>query len=193
MKSGSGALDGPPASEPAVQRFSGAAVSDYGFGVEDGIEQGEPQAPANAAPKWFRERMDEVSETLKELRAENDRLKEGQRRTQVAEALTAQGYAPQAAGLYTGKPEGLTDWLSANGAALAKVDGGAVEQGQGTQGVPATVVSPESQAAQQAFSAAGSGAASGLSGDEQLAARIAGAQNDDEVNAILKEQGSRFF
>ena len=193
MKSGSGALDGPPASEQAVQRFSGAAVSEYGFGVEDGIEQGEPQAPANAAPKWFRERMDQVSEQLKVLQARNEQLEENQRRTQVAEALTAQGYAPQAAGLYTGKPEGLNDWLSANGAALAKVDGGAVEQGQGTQGVPQSAISPESQAVQQAFSAAGSGAASGLSGDDQLAARIAAAQNDAEVNAILKEQGSRFF
>lgn len=166
-------------------------MSDYGFGVEDDGEQGEPQIPANAAPKWFRERMDEVSETLKGLKAENERLKEAQRHTQVTEALTAQGYAPQAAGLYAGTPEGLNDWLSANGAALAKVDGGAVEQGQGTQGVPQSVISPESQAAQAAFSAAGSGAASGLSGDDQLAARLAGAQNMEELDAILREAGNR--
>lgn len=166
-------------------------MSDYGFGVEDEGEQGEPQIPAGAAPKWFRERMDKVSEQLKALQERNELLEQAQRQTQVAEALTAKGYAPQAAGLYTGTPDKLDDWLSANGAALAKTDGGAVEQGQGVQGTPQTVVSPESQAAQAAFSAAGSGAASGLSGDDQLAARMNAAQNMEELDAILREAGNR--
>lgn len=165
-------------------------MSEYGFGIED--EQGEPQAPSSAeGPKFYREWMDKVSGQLGELKAENDRLKAAQQKREVEQALTAQGYAPQAAGLYTGTPEGLNDWLSANGAALAKVDGGAVEQGQGTQGVPQSAISPESQAAQAAFSAAGSGAASGLSGDDQLAARLAGAQNMEELDAILREAGNR--
>lgn len=166
-------------------------MSDYGFGVDD-IEQGEPQAPANAAPKWFRDRMDQVSEQLKVLQARNEQLEQTQRQTQVREALTAQGYAPQAAGLYTGTPEGLNDWLSANGAALAKTDGAAVEQGQGVQGTPQTVISPESQAALQQMAAAGQDGAAALSGDDQLAARLAAAKDEDEWNAIMRENGSKF-
>jgi hypothetical protein len=168
-------------------------VSEYGFGVEDEGEQGEPQAPAGAAPKWFRERMDKVSEQLKALQERNELLEQAQRQTQVAEALAAKGYAPQAAGLYTGTPDKLDDWLSANGAALAKTDGSAVEQGQGTQGVPQTAISPESQAAQAAFAAAGSGAASGASGDDQLVARMNAANSMDELDQIMRENGSRFF
>jgi hypothetical protein len=163
----------------------------YGFGVED--EQGEPQTQGDPDPKGFRKWMGEVSKTLEELRAENDRLKAAQQKQEVAEALSAKGYAPQAAGLYTGTPDKLDDWLSANGAALAKADGGAVEQGQGVQGTPQTVVSPESQSSQAAFSAAGSGAASGLSGDDQLVARMNAAQTQDELDTILRENGNRFF
>jgi hypothetical protein len=164
-------------------------VSEYGFGIED--EQGEPEIQETQGPKWFRDYMGKVSGQLGELKAENDRLKAAQQKQEVEKALTAQGYAPQAAGLYTGTPDKLDDWLSANGAALAKTDGAAVEQGQGVQGTPQTVVSPESQAAQAAFSAAGSGAASGLSGDEQLVARLSAAQNDEEWAAIMREAGNR--
>lgn len=164
----------------------------YGFGVEN--EQGEPQAPAGAAPKWFRERMDEVSETLKELRAENDRLKAEQAKRAVQEALTAQGYAPQVADLYTGKPEGLNDWLGTYGAGLAKVGGeAAAEAGQGVQGTPQTVVSPEDQAALERMAAAGQGGAPALAGDAQLAARVAAAKTLEELEAIEREQGSRYL
>jgi hypothetical protein len=164
-------------------------VSEYGFGAE--IEQGEQAPDATVGPKFYREWMDKISGQLGELKAENDRLKAAQQKQEVEKTLTAKGYAPQAAGLYTGTPDKLDDWLSANGAALAKTDGAAVEQGQGVQGTPQTVVSPESQAAQAAFSAAGSGAASGLSGDDQLAARMNAAQNMEELDAILREAGNR--
>lgn len=164
-------------------------MSEYGFGEE--IEQGEPEAQEAQGPKWFRDYMGKVSGQLGELKAENDRLKAAQQKQEVEKTLAAKGYAPQAAGLYTGTPDKLDDWLSANGAALAKTDGGAVEQGQGVPGTPQTVVSPESQAAQAAFSAAGSGAASGLSGDDQLAARMNAAQNMEELDAILREAGNR--
>jgi hypothetical protein len=162
----------------------------YGFGEE---EQGGPQGQSEQGPKWFREQMAEVSGTLKELRAENERLKENQRQEQVAKTLTAKGYAPQAAGLYTGTPDKLDDWLSANGAALAKTGGEAVEQGQGVQGTPASVVSPESQAAMQQMASAGVDGVAAISGDDQLAARMEAANTPEEFNAIMREAGNVRF
>lgn len=161
----------------------------YGFGADE--EQGELQNQGQPEPKWFRQRMDEVSETLKGLKAENERLKEGQRQQQVAEALTAQGYAPTAAQLFTGTPDKLNDWLGTYGAALAKTGTEGAEQGQGVQGTPATVVPPESQAAMQQMAAAGQGATA-LSGDDQLVARLNAAKDETELSAILRENGSRF-
>lgn len=166
-------------------------MSNYGFGDEDGTEQGEPQSQGQPEPKWFRTRMDEVSETLKGLKAENERLKESQRQSQVKEALTAKGFAPQAAGLFTGTPDKLDDWLSANSAALAKADGSAVESGQGVENTQ-TVVSPESQASQAAFNAAGQAGAATLASDDQLAARISAAKTQEEYEAILRESGSKY-
>lgn len=163
----------------------------YGFGVDD-EEQGEPQAQGEPDPKGFRKWMGEVSGTLKELQEENARLRESQRQTQVAEALTAQGYAPTAAQLFTGTPDKLNDWLGTYGAALAKTDGSAVDQGQAPQGTPQTVVSPESQAAMQKMAAAGQDGAAALAGDEQLAARLLAAKDDTELNAILKGEGSKY-
>lgn len=167
------------------------AVSDmYGFGVDE--ELTEPQSQGAKEPKWFRERMDKVSEQMRALQERNDALEAAQRQTQVAEALTAKGYSPTAAGLFTGTPDKLDDWLGAHGAALAKTDGNAVEPGQGVQGTPQTVVSPESQAALQALAAAGQGGAAVLSGDDQLAALIAAAKDDSELDAILRSNGSKF-
>jgi hypothetical protein len=163
----------------------------YGFGEE---EQGGPQGQSEQGPKWFREQMAEVSGTLKELRAENERLKENQRQEQVAKKLTAQGYAPQAAGLYTGTPDKLDDWLSANGAALAKTGGeAAAEQGQGVQGTPATVVSPESQAAMQQMASAGVDGVAAISGDDQITARMNAANTEEEFKAIMREAGNVRF
>lgn len=165
-------------------------MSDYGFGVDD--ELNEPQDQGAKEPKWFRDRMDKVSDQMKALQKRNEDLEAAQRQTQVKEALAAQGYAPTAAQLFTGKPEELTDWLGTYGAALAKTDGSAVEQGQGAQGTPATVVSPESQAAMQQMAAAGQDGAAALAGDEQLAARLLAAKDDTELNAILKGEGSKY-
>jgi hypothetical protein len=165
-------------------------VSDmYGFGPEDT----EPQTE-QPAPKWFRQHMDKVSEDLKVLREENDRLKAAQQQQAVREALTAKGFAPQVADLYQGTPDKLDDWLGTYGSGLAKTDGAAVEAGQGAQGTPQTVVSPESQAALAAFGAAGSdGASSALTGEEQLAARMNAAQTPEEFAAIMREAGNRRF
>lgn len=165
----------------------------YGFGVDDSAA-GEPQVQDTAvAPKFYRDYMDKVSGQLKTLQERNDALEAVQRQTQVAEALKAKGYAPQAAGLFTGDPNKLDDWLSANGAALAKTGTEGAEQGQeGVQGTPQTVISPESQAALQQMAAAGQGGATSPSGDDQVAARLKAAQTEDEYNAILREQGNRY-
>lgn len=162
----------------------------YGFGAGEEIE---PSGQEQPAPKWFRQHMDKVSEDLKALREENDRLKAAQQRQEVEKALTAKGYAPQAAGLFTGTPDKLDDWLAANGGALAKTGGEAAgEAGEGVQGTPQSVVPAESQAAQAAFSAAGTDGAPALGGDDALAARLNQAQSMDEVYAIMREQGSKF-
>lgn len=165
-------------------------MSNFGFGEDE--EQGEPQQ-SEQGPKWFRTQMAEVSDTLKELRAENDRLKEGQRQTQVADALKAKGYAPTAAELFTGTPDKLDDWLGTYGAALAKSDGATVEQGQGVQGTPQSAVPAESQAAMAAFSAAGTDGVPALGGDDQLAARINATDDEAEFKAIMRGAGNRYF
>lgn len=164
-------------------------MTNYGFGDEEELSEQQGQV---AAPKWFRERMDKVSEQLNELKAENDQLKAQQAQQVVKNAVTAQGYAPGVADLYTGKPEGLNDWLSANGALFAKA-AAAAEGEQETQtqaGPPATTVSPESQAAAAAFAAAGHGGADGLSAEAQLETRLSQAQTPDEFRAIMREAGN---
>lgn len=162
----------------------------YGFGAD---ENNEPQDQGEG-PKWFRDHMAKVSEDLKALRAENESLRAEKAKAEVTEALTAQGYAPQVASLYTGKPEGLGDWLSANGAALAKAAPAAEGEEQAApQGTPQTVVSPESQAAAARFAAAGTdGASPALAGDDALNARLKSAKTEEEFNAILSEAGNRY-
>lgn len=162
----------------------------YGFGTEEN----EPQIQEQPAPKWFRQHMDKVSEDLKALREENDRLKAAQQQQAVREALTAKGYAPQVADLFQGTPDKLDDWLGAYGAGLAKTGGEATgEAGEGVQGTPQTVVSPESQAALAAHAAAGSDGAQPLLGEDQLVARMNAANSHEELAAILRESGNKHF
>lgn len=166
-------------------------MSNFGFGEDDGLT--EPQGQGEKEPAWFRSRMDKVSEQMKALQERNDALETAQRHTQVAEALKAKGYATTAAELFKGKPEELTDWLGTYGAALAKTDGTAVETGQGVQSTQ-TVVSIESQAAMQTMASAGvDGAASALSGEDQLLARINAANTEEEFNAVMREAGNIRF
>lgn len=160
----------------------------YGFGAEEN----EPQEAKE--PAWFRSRMDKVSSEISELKAENDRLKAAAAKQAVKESLTAKGYAPQVADLYTGKPEELDTWLGTYGAGLAKTGGEAAgEAGQGVQGTPQSVVPAESQAALAAFSAAGSGAAPALAGEDALAARIDAAKTSEELATIMREAGNKRF
>lgn len=167
-------------------------MSNYGFGEE--IEQGE-QAPDGAvAPKFYRDWMDKISGQLGELKAENDRLRAEQAKAAVKDTLTAQGYAPGVADLYTGKPEGLHDWLSANGALFAKAtNADGEQQGETPQGSPQTVVSAESQAQLANFASAGQGAAgAAASSEDQLIARLNAATSLQELEAIEREHGSRY-
>lgn len=167
-------------------------MTNYGFGEDEELSEQQGQV---AAPKWFRERMDKVSEQLNELKAENDQLKAEQAKAVVKNTLTAQGYAPGVADLYTGTPDGLNDWLSANGALFAKAAGAAEGEqlAQTQQGPPATTVGPESQAQQAAFAAAGEGGSAPLSGDGQLEARLAAAATQEEFNAIMRDAGNVRF
>lgn len=166
-------------------------MSEYTFGNE--AEQQE-QPDSAVAPKFYRDYMDKVSQQLKALQDRNDALEAAQNRQFVKDALTAKGYAPEAAGLYTGAPDKLDEWLSANGAALARTGGeAAVEATQGAQGAPQSTVSAESQAQQQAFAAAGQGAAGvAASSEDQLVARLRNASSLEELEAIEREQGSRY-
>lgn len=165
-------------------------MSEYGFGVEDDVTE---PAAQDQGPKWFRDQMAKVSADIKSLREENEALRAEKARTQVREALAAQGYAPQVADLYTGKPEGLNDWLGTYGAGLAKSDGSAViEAGQGVQGTPQSAISAEDQAAMAKMAAAGQDGAAALGGEDQLAARMRQANSPEELAALMREQGSKF-
>lgn len=154
----------------------------------------EPQIQDQQGPKWFREYMDKVSGQLKSLQERNEQLEQAQRQTQVAEALKAKGYAPEAAGLYSGKPDELDTWLGTYGAGLARAASAAEgEQQTAPQGPPQTTVSAESQAAQAAFSAAGTDGTPALSGEDALVARMNAAKTEEEYAAIMREAGNRFF
>lgn len=165
-------------------------MSEYGFGVEDDVTE---PAAQDQGPKWFRDQMAKVSADIKSLREENEALRAEKARTQVREALTAQGYAPQVANLYTGQPEGLNDWLAANAAALAKTGGeAAIEAEQGVQGTPQSAISAEDQAAMAKMAAAGQDRTAALGGEDQLAARLAQANTPEELAAIMRGEGNGF-
>lgn len=171
-------------------------MSEYTFGEfdPDGMSgAGEPQS-GQQSPKWFREYMDKVSGQLAEIKAENDRLKAEKTQTQVADALKAKGYTPAAAGLYTGKPEELDAWLTANGGALAKLPAEGQEQNQGQvpQGPPASTVPADGQEQMQRMMEAGAqGVAPPQGSDKELAAAIAACQTEDEYAQIMRAHGNR--
>lgn len=180
--------------------MQGVAVSEYeSFGYDSGVNPvaGESQSDAQA-PKWYRDRMDKVSEQLNTLVEENNRLKAAQRQATVGETLKAKGYAPQAASLYSGEPAGLDDWLSANAGALAKLPLApgeeAQDQGQAPQGPPPSVVSPESQAAMAAMAAAGGSGPGPVQGsDNEMAAKLAACSTEEEFEAVMRAAGSKYF
>lgn len=171
-------------------------MSEYSFGYDPSGEVPDlnEQAPAGAEPKWFRDRMDKVSEQVNALVAENNRLKEAQVRGQVENTLKAKGYAPQAAGLFTGTPDKLDEWLTANGGALAKLPAGEQQPGeQAPSGPPVSSVPADGQEQMQRMQEQGTqGVATPQGSDKELAAALSAAQTPEEFAKIMQSHGNRF-
>ena len=171
-------------------------MSEYGFGYDDAGEMpgaGEPST--EQGPKWFRQYMDKVSGQLGELKAENDRLKVAQQRSQLEDTLKAKGYNPQAAGLFTGEPAKLDEWLSANGAALAKLPAQGEQQGeqQTQQGPPSSTVPADGQEQMQRMQEQGTqGMAPPQGSDKELAAAIAACETEEDFSKLMRSHGSQF-
>lgn len=171
-------------------------MSEYSFGGGDSgyVPDLNEQAPAGAEPKWFRDRMDKVSEQVNALVEENTRLKQEQARNQVADALRAKGYAPHAASLYTGTPEKLDDWLGTHGAALAKLPADGQEQQGETQapaGPPASTVPADGQEQMRRMQEQGTqGVAPPQGTDKELAAAIAACKTEEEFAQLMRANGN---
>jgi ABC-type transporter Mla subunit MlaD len=173
-------------------------VSEYSFGgfeADDMSGLGEAtDQQSQQGPKWFREGLAKLSSQVNELKAENDRLKAQQKQQAVADALKAKGYAPQAAGLFQGEPEKLDEWLSANGAALAKLPGDGQEQGeqQTHQGPPPTTVPADGQEQLRLMQEQGTqGVAPPQGTDNEIAAALKAADPENFVK-LMQSQGSPF-
>jgi hypothetical protein len=171
------------------------AVSEYSFGYdESGEEPGAGEPSGEQGPKWFRTYMDKVSGQLKDLQAENDRLKQAQVRGELENTLKAKGYAPQAAGLFTGTPDKLDEWLTANGGALAKLPEGEQQGEQQTpQGPPPTTVPANGQADMLRMQEQGaSGVAAPQGTDNEIAAALKAAQSPEDFAKLMQSHGSPY-
>lgn len=175
-------------------------MSEYAFGYDpsddDSSGLGETNTQQAQGPKWFREGLEKLSGQVNELKAENDRLKAAQARTDVENALKAKGYAPQAAGLFAGTPDKLDDWLTANGGALAKLPAAPGEEGLGEQapsGPPTSTVPASGQEQMQRMAELGTqGVAPPQGSDKELAAALAACQTEEEFNKLMQSHGSPY-
>lgn len=172
-------------------------MSEYSFGdfdPDDTSGAGEPQS-GQQGPKWFRDYMDKVSGQLKAIQAENESLKAEKKTQAVAETLKAKGFAPQAAGLYTGEPDKLDEWLTANGGALAKLPTGEQQQGeeQAQQGPPASTVPADGQEQMRLMQEQGTQGVAPPAGTEvELAAALKAAQTPADFAKIMQSHGNRY-
>lgn len=174
-------------------------MSEYSFGYDDTDDTsglGETTDQTQQGPKWFREGLAKLSGQVNELKAENDRLKAAQVRGELENTLKAKGYAPQAAGLFSGDPAKLDDWLTANGAALAKLPAAPGEGEQGEQapsGPPASTVPADGQEQMQRMQEQGTqGVAAPQGTDAEMAAAIAACQTPEQFEQLMKSHGSPF-
>lgn len=174
-------------------------MSEYSFGYDDTDDQsdlGETNSQQPQGPKWFREGLAELSGQVKELRAENAALKAAQTRSELEDALKAKGYAPQAAGLFTGTPDKLDEWLTANGGALAKLPGDGHEQPgeqQAQQGPPASTVPADGQADMQRMQEQGTqGVATPQGTDAEIAAALKAASTPEDFARLMQSHGNPF-
>jgi hypothetical protein len=173
-------------------------LSEYSFGYDEGQALGlEEQAPANAEPKWYRDRMDKVSDQMKSMAEELKALRAKDLTAELAKKFEAAGVNPSASALYQGDPAGVDDWLKANGGLLAKLpaaEGQQEAEQQAPQGPPATVVSPEGQAQMAVMQEAGAnGTAAPQGSDQEQAAAIAALNSEEDYAAYMRAQGNRFF
>lgn len=173
------------------------AVSEYSFGYEEPDETSElGEIPEAQGPKALRDHLKQISSQLKDLKADNDRLKAAQTRSELEDTLKAKGYAPQAAGLFTGTPDKLDDWLTANGGALAKLPAAPGEEGSGEQapaGPPASTVPASGQEQMQRMTEQGTqGVAPPQGSDKELAAALAACSTEEEFNKLMQSHGSPY-
>jgi hypothetical protein len=173
-------------------------VSEYSFGSfdpDDMSDLGETNDQNPQGPKWFREGLAKLSGQVNELKAENDRLKAEKKQQAVGEALKAKGYNPAAAGLFAGEPDKLDEWLTANGAALAKLtpEGQQPEGEQQTQqGPPSTTVPADGQEQIQRMQEQGTqGVAAPQGTDAEMAAALKAADGEAFVK-LMQSQGSQY-
>ncbi|MEV7814257.1 hypothetical protein AB0P05_26560 [Streptomyces flaveolus] len=174
-------------------------MSEYSFGYDDTDETsglGETGDQTAQGPKWFREGLSKLSSQVNELKAENDRLKQEKQRSELANALKAKGYAPQAAGLFSGDPAKLDEWLSANGAALAKLPAVPGEETPGEQapsGPPASTVPADGQEQMRLMQEQGTqGVAPPQGSDKELAAALKAAQTPEDFAKLMQSHGSPY-
>ena len=171
-------------------------MSEYSFGdfeTDDTSDLGETGSQQQG-PKWFREGLAKLSGQVNELKAENDRLKAAQTRGELETALKAKGYTPQAAGLFTGTPDKLDEWLTANGGALARLPQEGQQQGEEVtqQGPPASTVPADGQEQMQRMQEQGTqGVAPPQGSEKELAAAIAACQTEEEFAKLMQSQGNR--
>lgn len=176
----------------------GVAVSEYSFGDYDPSDDTSGLGEADSqqqGPKWFREGLAKLSGQVQELKAENERLKAEQTKADVANALKAKGYAPNAAELYKGDPTKLDEWLGTYGAALAKLPAEGQEQGemQAPTGPPASTVPADGQEQMQRMMEQGTqGVAPPQGSDKEIAAALAAATSPEEFAQLMRSHGSSF-
>lgn len=165
-----------------------------GFETDDQSGLGETNSQTEQGPKWFREGLAKLSGQVNELKAENDRLKAQQTRSELESTLKAKGYAPQAAGLYQGTPDKLDEWLTANGGALAKLPEGQ-QQGETVtqQGPPASTVPADGQEQMQRMQEQGTqGVAPPQGTENEIAAALKAAQTPEDFAKLMQSHGSPF-
>lgn len=174
-------------------------MSEFEFGYDDTDDTSglsETGEQAQQGPKWFREGLAKLSGQVQELKAENDRLKAEKTRSELERTFTAKGYAPQAASLFTGDPAKLDEWLSANGAALAKLpsaEGDGEGEQQTHQGPPASTVPADGQAEMQRMQEQGTqGAATPQGTDKEIAAALAAAGSYEDFAKLMQSHGNPY-
>jgi hypothetical protein len=173
-------------------------VSEYSFG--DDFETDETSGLGETGnqpqgPKWFREGLNKLSSQVSELKAENDRLKAEKKQQAVAETLKAKGYAPQAAGLFTGEPDKLDEWLTANGGALARLSQEGQQQGeeQAPTGPPASTVPADGQEQMRLMQEQGTQGVAPPQGTEaEIAAAIKAAGSMEDFAKLMQSHGSPY-